>query len=114
MGQFWFYLAISGLHILVVIFCVQMHLLFAVVKGCMITQAKLHVSPWIACELVVKAETESCQWDSDTNSPFKLIQIPLAVLMISINEIFLPVTSNAEPAMRWAVEAARLLSHSVT
>lgn len=62
----------------------------------------------------MKPETESCWWDLDTNSPFKLIQIPLAVLMISINEIFLPVTSNAEPAMRLATEAAQLLSLSVT
>lgn len=77
-------------------------------------QAKLHVSPWIACEPVAKAETESCRWDLDTNSPFKLIQIPSAVLVISINEVFLPVTSNAEAAMRLAMEAAWLLSHSVT
>lgn len=62
----------------------------------------------------MKAETEICQWDLDINSPFKLIQIPLAVLMISINEIFLPVTSNAEPAVRLAMEAAWLLSLSVT
>lgn len=77
-------------------------------------KAKLHVSSQFACELDVKSETESCQWDLDINSPFKLIQIPSAVLMISINEIFLPVTSNAEPAMRLAMEAARLLSLSVT
>lgn len=62
----------------------------------------------------MKAETEICQWDLDINSPFKLIQIPLAVLIISINEIFLPVTSNAEPAVRLAMEAAWLLSQTVT